>query len=87
MVPFLMPLVWRGPGSNPGPPAPEADALPFALLGTVDFTNVCRSKISSELMFHVICIRQKKIFYVYVYEYKLPSTDFQQHLQFLINAL
>ena len=33
--PFLTPLVWRGPGSNPRPPAPEADALPFALSGPV----------------------------------------------------
>ena len=29
------------------------------LLLTCYFTNVCRSKSSSELMFHVICIRQK----------------------------
>ena len=33
LVPFLTPLVWRGQGSNPRPPAPEADALPFALPG------------------------------------------------------
>ena len=30
-----MPLVWRGRDSNPRPPAPEADALPFAILGPV----------------------------------------------------
>ena len=32
---FLTPLVWRDQGSNPRPPAPEADALPFALSGPV----------------------------------------------------
>ena len=28
-------MVWHGAGSNPRPPAPEADALPFALSGPV----------------------------------------------------
>ena len=32
-VPFFTPLVWHGRDLNPQPPAPEADALPFALLG------------------------------------------------------
>ena len=34
---FLTPLVWRGRDSNPRPPAPEADTLPFAPSGPVEY--------------------------------------------------
>ena len=62
-----MPLVWRGQGSNPRPPAPEADALPFALANisplfkkgdrslACNYRPVSLTCVPCKLLEHIVC--------------------------------